>query len=71
MAAVNNAAVTTGIHTSFQVSVLFSLDKHPKVELLDHMVVPVFILGGTSMLVSIAAAGTVLVQGPTQNYCAP
>ena len=36
---VNNAAVNIGVHVSFQISVLFSLDICPSVELLSHIVV--------------------------------
>ena len=39
LAIVNNAAVNIGVHISFRVSVSFSLDKYPEVELLDCMVV--------------------------------
>ena len=39
LAIVNNAAVNTGVHVSFEISVLFSLNIQPGVELLDHMVI--------------------------------
>ena len=36
---VNNAAVNIGVHVSFQISVLFSLDIYSGAELLNHLVV--------------------------------
>ena len=39
LAIVNNPAMNTGKHISFQVSVLVFLDIYPGVELQDHMVV--------------------------------
>ena len=39
LAIVNNAALSTGVRASSQISVLFSLSKCPGVELLGHMVV--------------------------------
>ena len=39
LAIVNSAAMNIRVHVSFQISVLFSLDKYPGVKLLDHMVV--------------------------------
>ena len=39
LAIVNNAAVNTGVHVSFEISVLFSFNIQPGVELLDHMVI--------------------------------
>ena len=36
---VNNAAMNTGLHISFQIVVLFPLDKHSEVELLNHDIV--------------------------------
>ena len=36
--AVVNATVNMGMHTSYHVSVLFSLDKYPEVEFPDHLV---------------------------------
>ena len=44
-----------GMHISFWVSVLFSLDKHSEVEPLDHMVVLFLIFWGTFILFSIMA----------------
>ena len=38
LAIVNNAAVTVEVHISFLIS-LFSSDKYPGVEMLDHMVI--------------------------------
>ena len=38
LAVVNNSTVNMGVHISFRVF-LFSSDKYPEVELLDHMVV--------------------------------
>ena len=59
----NNAAVNIGVHVSFQISVYFLYlcvcvytHTHPGVELLDHMVVLVLILRGTSLLFSMVAA---------------
>ena len=43
LAIVHNAATNTGMHVSFQVRFLFSLDRYPGVELLDHMVVPLLV----------------------------
>ena len=37
LAIVNNAAVNTGLHISFQVGVFVSLDKYPEMKLLDLM----------------------------------
>ena len=39
LAFVNNAAMNIVVHVSFQISVLFSADIYPRVELLGHMVV--------------------------------
>ena len=39
LAVINNAAVNTEVHISFQISVLFSLSKYPVVELLGHMII--------------------------------
>ena len=36
---VNNSAVNMGVPTAFCLTVLFSSDKYPELELLDHMVV--------------------------------
>ena len=38
LAIVNNAAVNTKVHVSFQITVFVFLDIYPGVELLDHMV---------------------------------
>lgn len=38
VAIVNKAAKKMGVHISFQVSILFSLDKYSEVEILDPMV---------------------------------
>ena len=34
---VNNTSVNTGVHNLFKLVILFSLEKYPKVKLLDHM----------------------------------
>ena len=39
LAIVDNASMNTGVHASFQISVLSFLDIYPRVELLGHMVV--------------------------------
>ena len=44
------------VHISFLISVFKSLDKYPREELLDHMVVLFLIFWGISILFSIAAA---------------
>ena len=48
----------------FEVVFLFSLDKYPEVELLDHMLVPLLIFWGVSILFSIMAA---LIYIPTNS----
>ena len=35
----NSAAMTVGMHVSFQISVLVFSDMYPEVEFLDHMIV--------------------------------
>ena len=39
LAIVNNAVMNIGVHTSFRISIFFSLDVYSGVELLNHMVV--------------------------------
>ena len=39
LAAVNNAAMNIGVHLCFQISVLFSSDIYPEIEMLDYMLV--------------------------------
>ena len=61
LATENSAPVNTGVHVSFQVSVCFlyiytHTHAYPGVELLDHVVVLVLILRGTSLLFSMVAA---------------
>ena len=52
----NNAAVNTGIHISFGISVFVFFGKYTEVELLDQMVVLLFNFWGKSILFSIVAA---------------
>ena len=40
MAIVNYAAINTGVHVSFQISIFVFFGKYPGMKLLDHMVVP-------------------------------
>ena len=49
LAIINNTAMNIGAHIPFQLMFLFSSDKYPEVELLDHMVALVFIWGGASI----------------------
>ena len=57
LALVNNAAVNTGVHIFFQISVLGSFKYiNLEVELLDHKAVPFLIFWGTSTLFSMVAA---------------
>ena len=53
LAIVNNAAVSVEVHISSWVSVFVSLDKYPKLELLDHTVFKIF--WGNSILFFIEA----------------
>lgn len=39
LAIVNNASINMGVDVSFQISVLFSLNKYPEMKFLDHGVV--------------------------------
>ena len=39
LAVVNNAAMNIGVHLCFQISVLFSSDIYPEIEMLDYMLV--------------------------------
>ena len=41
---VNNAAINTGMHISFQISVLFSLGKYSEIKLLTHTAVLFFLI---------------------------
>ena len=50
LAIINNAIVNMGCMCLFELVFLFSLDKYPKVELLDCMVAQFLIYGGTSTL---------------------
>ena len=53
LAIINNATVKLGVHIYlFELVFLFSLDKYPEVELLDHMVVLLLISGSTCILSS-------------------
>ena len=45
LAIVNNAAVSTGVHVSFGISVFGVLDRYPAVEFLGHMLVLLFVFG--------------------------
>ena len=45
-----------GMHISFELLFSFSSDKHPEVELVDHMVVLFLVFNGTSIMFSIVAA---------------
>ena len=47
---INNAVVNIVVHISLGVTVFISLDKYPKVELLDHKVVLFLIFWGISIL---------------------
>ena len=53
---VNTASVNIGVQLSHQDSEFFLLAIYPEVELLDHMIVPVLIFWGTSILFFIVAA---------------
>ena len=55
LAIVNNAAVNTGLHISFQVGVFVSLDKYPEMKLLDLMEVLFLIFKGSSIFFAIIA----------------
>ena len=44
LATVNNGAVNTGVHVSFQIRVFTFQDIWPGVGLLDHMVAPLLVL---------------------------
>ena len=50
LAAVNNAALNMGVQICFGVSVFFSSDKYPEVELLENMVIIVLSFEVTSIL---------------------
>ena len=57
-ATINSAALNTGAHISLQVSVFFLLlflDIYPGVELLDHIIILLFIFWGISILFSMVA----------------
>ena len=57
LATVNNATVNTGVHVSFQISVLFCFFYiHPGVELLDYVVILFLVFWETSILFSTTAA---------------
>ena len=56
LAIVNSAAMNTGVHVSFQISVFIFSSIYPGVELLDHMGVLFLVFWGTSILFSILAA---------------
>ena len=50
LAIINTAAMNTGVHVSFQISVfVFFLDISPGVELLDHMIVLLIVFWGTGI----------------------
>ena len=53
---INNAAISTGIHISFWISVLVFSDVNPREELLDYLVALFLILWGSSMMLLVMAA---------------
>ena len=58
LATVHNAAMSIGVHVSFQISVLefFFSDIYSEVEFLGHIVVPLSVFGETSIPFSTVAA---------------
>ena len=63
LAMVNNAAMTIGAHVYFQISVFTFL-----VEFLGHMIVLFLILGGISILFSIASAPICIAINSAQAF---
>ena len=68
LAIVNNAAINMGVQGSFQVSVFFSSDKWPEVELLDHMVVIFVTFWENSILFSIVTAPIYISTNGAQMF---
>ena len=60
----SNAAVNIGMHISFQISVLFSLNKYPEVELMYYTASLFLIFRGVSILFPIMS---ILRRNPTNS----
>ena len=64
LAIINNAAMNVGVHISFQIVFLFSLNKYPEVELLGCMVVLFLVFEKPVLLFSIV---TIPIYIPTNG----
>ena len=68
---VNNAVVNMEMQSSFKIKLLFSLDKHPGVELQDHMAVLFLVFETPSIQFSIVAAPVYIPINSVQVFPCP
>lgn len=64
---INNVAVDIGVHIAY-ISVFLPLDKYPEVEFLDHIVIPLLIFWGPSILFSMVAIPIYIPTNSEQRF---